>query len=192
MRIIRTEMYFDEDQVSGYEMFRSRHPRRGEAGKNPGLAFLWIKHEEDDVMELYSSPEFMAISRGSESFVETDDIRGVIDLFIRDADETSFLRITPDGRIRNRDTVDFVLDQQIVMEHSPPFSISFKTVLDQKNSPMWIGTFIGADMAWDHPVLLLITVPSGIIIVSSALGIGAAMQAGLNKTIKRFFEGRKT
>jgi hypothetical protein len=56
---------------------------------------------------------------------------------------------------------------------------------------MWIGTFIGSEIARDHPVLLLVTVPGGIIVVSSALGIGAAMQAGLNKAIQRLFDSGK-
>jgi hypothetical protein len=172
-------------------MYRSRSPRGGEAEKNPGLGFLWIQHDGDDLLELHSYREFRSFRPGRKSFVDIDDIKGILDLFIRDAAERKFLRIPPEGRLSNRNLVDFALEQPIVMEHSPPFSISFKALLDQKNSPMWIGTFIGADMAWDHPVLLLITVPSGIIVVSSALGIGAAMQAGLNKAVKRFFDSRK-
>lgn len=53
---------------------------------------------------------------------------------------------------------------------------------------MWIETFLGFTAARDSPVLLFLTVPAGIIIVSSALGIGAAMQAGLGKAVKRLFD----
>lgn len=195
MRIIRTELYFDEDQVSGYEMFRSRPPRRGEAEKNPGVAFLWIKREDGNLLEFDGSKDFRPIrrsrSQGHPGNAASDEVRGIIELFIRDADEDGFLRIPSDIRLENRALVDFVLAQQVVMEHSPPFSIAFKALLDQKNSPMWIGTFIGTGAGWERPVLLFITVPVGIIVVSSALGIGAAMQAGLNKSIKRLFDRSK-
>jgi hypothetical protein len=194
MRIIRTELYFDDDQVAGYEPYRRRPPREG-TGKNSGVAFLWIRRENDDLLDIENSKEFRPLrgprSAAPEGDVGSNEIRGILDLFIRDADEQGFLRIPSTTSIENRNIIEFVLGQEIVMERSPPFSISFKALLDYKNSPMWIGTFIGSDIAWDHPVLLFLTVPGGIIVVSSALGIGAAMQAGLNKAIKRLFDKGK-
>ena len=191
MRIIRTEMYFDEEQVRGYEPFRSRPPREG-SGKNPGVAFLWIKSEVDGLPDSENSKDFRALSRSgalpSVGEPLTDQVRGILDLFIKDSGERDFFRIPSVSRLENGALVDFILEQDIVMEHSPPFAISFKALLNTKNSPLWIGTYIGAEMAWDHPVLMILTVPSGIIIVSSALGIGAAMQSGLNKAIKRLFD----
>jgi hypothetical protein len=191
MRIIRTEMYFDEEQVRGYEPFRSRPPREG-SGKNPGVAFLWIKGEVDGLPDIENSKDFEPLPgrRAGQPDGEalTDQVRGILDLFIKDSGERDFLRIPSASRLENRALVDFILEQDIVMEHSPPFAISFKALLNTKNSPLWIGTYIGAEMAWDHPLLMILTVPSGIIVVSSALGIGTAMQAGLNKAIKRLFD----
>jgi len=182
-------MYFDEDDVRNY--VGNRRPRGMEYdGKNPGVAFLWIKVDGFDLGEITSLKAFRPLQRPREPerFFNEEEIEGILDLFLRDADEHEFVRIPPGSRIENRDAVAYILQQDIVMEHSPPFSISFKALLDYKNSPMWIGTFVGAGAAWDHPVLLMITVPGGIIAVSSALGIGNAMQAGLNKSIKRLFD----
>jgi hypothetical protein len=118
-------------------------------------------------------------------------IRGLLDLFLRDEPDQRFLRIPPDDLLENPSIVNYLLDQEIVMEHSPPFSISLKGVLDRANTPMWIGTLVGFSAApWDHPVLLLLTVPGGIIAVSSARGIGSAMESGLQKAMKRLFDGR--
>ena len=97
----------------------------------------------------------------------------------------------PELSIENPHIVDQILNEGIAIERPPLFSISFKALLDTKNSPMWTGTSIGIGAAWDRPVLLLITVPSGIVIASSAVGIGNAMQAGLNEVIKRLFDGSK-
>ncbi len=74
------------------------------------------------------------------------------------------------------------------MENSPPFSFSLKVLLDKANTPLWIGTFIGGAAAWGHPVLLFVTVPGGIIVISSASGIGRAMDAGLNRALDRLFK----
>ena len=191
MRIFRTEMYFDEEQLTGYEPFRRRPPREG-SGKNPGVAFLWIKAEGDDLVDIENSKSFQRLPRAPvpppSGEALTDQVRGILDLFIKDSDERGFSRIPSGSALENRALVDFVLAQDIVMERSPPFAISFKALLDTKNSPLWIGTYIGADMAWGHPVLMILTVSGGIIVVSSALGIGSAMQAGLNKAIKRLFD----
>jgi len=52
----------------------------------------------------------------------------------------------------------------------------------------WIGTYLGWSVASDRSVLLFITVPGGIIIVSSAIGLASALAAGLSKSVKRLFD----
>lgn len=185
MRVITTNVYFDEKDVQGYEGYRPR-PRRDYDGKNPGVAFAWfgtnaVVHVEDIDNYKY----FKRIQQGSTPLAH---IRGTLDLFIRDEEDTPFFSLPADDSVKSGALVDFLLDQSIVIERSPPFSLSLKGVLTSANTPLWIGTFAGGAAAWDHPVLLLLTVPGGIIAVSSASGIGRALEAGLNKALKRLFD----
>ena len=83
--------------------------------------------------------------------------------------------------------VDYILTQPIVIEPSPPFTITLKNLLTSTNLPIWIGTYMGWSVAPEHSVLLFITVPRGIIVVSSATGLAGAMAAGLSKSVKRLF-----
>jgi hypothetical protein len=83
--------------------------------------------------------------------------------------------------------VDYVLSQPIVIERSPPITVTLKGLLTATNLPIWIGTYMGWSVVPDHSVLLFITVPGGIIVVSFATGLALALSAGLSKSIKRLF-----
>jgi hypothetical protein len=183
-------MYFDEKDVNAFDGFHWRRERFSEDDKNPGVAFAFFRTQTTiDPIEAENLKAFKPIRAEDPIRPTKDQIRGILDLFILDADERAFVRIPNDGSLENRGIVDFVLSQEIVMEHSPPFSISLKGVIDSTNIPVWIGTLVGFGAAgWDHPVLLLLTVPGGIIAVSSARGIGRAMEMGLNKHLKRLLD----
>jgi hypothetical protein len=66
---------------------------------------------------------------------------------------------------------------------NPPYALITTT-----NLPVWIGTYMGWSVVPDHSVLLFITVPGGIIIVSSAAGLANALSAGLSASVKRLFK----
>jgi hypothetical protein len=85
--------------------------------------------------------------------------------------------------------VSAALNAQIIIERSPPISLSLGALL-KKSPAVAIGTFIGIqavseDMA---PYVMLATVPGGIIAVSSAIGISRALEQGLNKAVARVFK----
>lgn len=188
MRVLCTHMYFDEDDVSGYEgMFHRRRPPFSEE-KNPGVAFAFFRTEGVLTPEDINNLKAFRPLREDSDLPRKEQIRGLLDLFIRDGDELQFLRIPNDSSLENRNLVDFLLQQEIVMEHSPPFSISLRGVIDSANTPVWIGTLAGFGAGWEHPVLLLLTVPGGIIAVASARGIGQALEMGLNKFPKRLLD----
>lgn len=193
MRVIRTEMYFEQPDVRGFGGYRRRPPSgpRSEE-QQPGIAFAWFRTDAMiDRADIENIKAFRPLRPEQPDFPNRNQIRGLLDLFLRDGDEPEFLRIPRDDLLENPSIVDYLLDQEIVMEHSPPFSISLKGVLDSANTPIWIGTLVGFGAApWDHPILLLLTVPGGIIAVSSARGIGRAMESGLQKAMKRLFDGR--
>ena len=189
MRTLRTEIYFDPSEVNSFDGFADR----GEfSGKNPGVAFAWFRSGSPiDASQISSLDEFKQLRRDYDKNLDLDDIDGILDLFIRGSGEPSFSRLPSSRLVENRDLIDFLYGQEIVMENSPPFSFSLKVLLDKANTPLWIGTFMGTAVAWGHPVLLFITVPGGIIVVSSASGIGRAMEAGLNKAVDRLFKTLK-
>jgi hypothetical protein len=65
--------------------------------------------------------------------------------------------------------------------------VSLKGLIDNTNLPIIVGTFVGWEVAQPNAIMLFITVPAGIVAVSSAIGIGRALQNGLNKVLSRLF-----
>ncbi len=102
-----------------------------------------------------------------------------------DAEEHEFLRL--ERSLKNPAIVDYVLTQPIVVERSPPVHVNLKGLITATNLPIWIGTYMGWSVVPDHSVLLFITVPGGIIIVSSAAGLANALASGLSSSVKRLF-----
>jgi hypothetical protein len=92
--------------------------------------------------------------------------------------------------MKNEQAVDYVLSQPFVVERSPPIHLTLRGLITATNLPIWIGTYMGWSVVPDHSVLLFITVPGGIIIVSSAAGLANALGAGLSKSVKRLFKIR--
>ena len=83
---------------------------------------------------------------------------------------------------------DTVMDAPVVIEQSPPISLPFKDLLNKSNSEILLGTYVGMAAGGQHDtVLLLLTVPGGILVVSSAAGIARALQKGFMRTINKLF-----
>lgn len=181
MRVIRTEIYFDDQSVSGANRSSRHFLRLPSEEKNLGFAFAWFRHDNATSFEIRHFKWF----RGEE--IEPEQIDQALDLLIR---EESYERFDRHESIRNPKIIEFILEQDVVLERSPPFAIPFKKLLKQTNSAVLLGGYIGARMAWDDPALMLLTIPGGIIAVGSALGVADAMAYGLNKHIKRMFDGK--
>ena len=79
------------------------------------------------------------------------------------------------------------MDADIVIEQSPPSWQTFKAPAS-KSPGIGIGTFIGFQWAGTHPELMIITVPIGILVVSSAIGVSEALKKGLNKKVEALFK----
>lgn len=131
---------------------------------------------------------FHALSGFEEQALTEEFLRSCIDLFLMDAPELEFDR--PERSIKNADIVDYVINEPIVIERSPPFHVTLKGLVTSTNLPVWIGTYMGWSVAPDHSPLLFITVPGGIIIVTSATRLADALGAGLSKSVKRLFKTR--
>jgi len=181
MRVLTTWMYFDE--VVG-----ERRPRRRGRGEEPelGVGIAWFGGDTTGSMEISNLKDFRRLP-GEHEFSQ-EALRNYIDLFVIDAEEFEFDR--PERSIKNERIVDHVLSEPFVIERSPPFHVTLKGMLTTTNLPIWIGTYMGWSVAPEHSVMLFITVPGGIIVVSSATGLASALAAGLSKSVKRLFNVR--
>lgn len=71
-----------------------------------------------------------------------------------------------------------VFSEQIVIEQSPPTLASLASLFT-KASGVAVGAYVGFEASVDHPLLLLITVPMGMMICGPAAAIATALEAGL-------------
>jgi hypothetical protein len=187
MRVVTTWMYFDSPDVK-FERPRSRPRGRGEE-PDPGVGVAWFGGDTTTLGDIDNLKVFRRLPgpRHEESLTEqllTDSL----DLFLADAEEFEFTR--PERSLKNASVVNYLLTQPIVIERSPPLHVSLKGLLTSTNLPVWIGTYMGWAIAPEHSVLLFITIPGGIIVVSSAAGLAEALAAGLSKSVKRLFKAK--
>ncbi|WP_156816351.1 hypothetical protein [Oceanibaculum indicum] len=186
MRIITTWMYFDPSQVAGDESYRRG---RGRGDKvEPGIGIAWCAGDTSTLMPISSLKAFRKLQDLNEEFNETA-LHRYIDAFLLDEDEFDFSR--PDRSIKNSDLVDFVINEPFVIQRSPPDLLSLKGAITKTNFPVWIGTYMGWSVVPGDSVLLFISVPGGIIIVSSAVGLANALGSGLSTSVKRLFRKKE-
>lgn len=186
MRALSTWMYFDRSQVTVEPPF-GRPRGRGEEPE-PGIGVAWFGGDTSNLIPVSNLKIFRAFPGVENEALTEELLRSHIDLFLLDADEHEFQR--PERSLKNPVVVDYVITQPIVIERSPPFHVTLKGLITSTNLPVWIGTYMGWSVAPEHSVLLFITVPGGIIVVSSATGLASALAAGLSKSVKRLFNGR--
>lgn len=185
MRIITTWMYFDPSQIQSDGKYRRRRGRGEDI--EPGIGIAWCAGDTTSLMPISNLKIFREFPVKDSDFNE-QVLRSYIDAFLVDEDDYDFIR--PDRSIKNPAIVDYVLSQKFVIERSPPDLLSLKGAITKTNLPVWIGTYMGWSAVPDHSVLLFISVPGGIIIVSSAIGLANALAARINKSVKRLFDNR--
>ena len=94
--------------------------------------------------------------------------------------------------VRNPRLVDHLLDQKIVIERSPPKAVALRRLIGS-NSIMTIGAAMGYALApHTEPLLLLITVPTGIAVIGSAAGVATGLQNGLHEAVKKWIFNLQT
>jgi hypothetical protein len=113
-------------------------------------------------------------------------LRSYLDAFLMGAEEFEFFR--PERSLKSPAIVDRLMAEPFVIEQSPPVHLSLKGMITATNLPVWIGTYMGWSVVPEHSVLLFVTIPGGIIVVSSAVGLATALSAGLSKSVKRLFK----
>jgi hypothetical protein len=178
MRVIRTEVYPE----------REVRVTVGIGNTEPGVTFCWFQGDVDQKLLEHS---------GWMHWHDFDrrEIRGLLDIFARNASlSDSFdggpeYRFKRDHPVYNPDVVTELLDESVVMEKSPPYSIAFGEILKSINAKYLLGTYVGMLAGGPHDsIILLLTVPGGILAVSSAIGMARAIERGLQVRMKEIFK----
>lgn len=185
MRVLTTWMYFDPSQVAAEPPWRDRRRGRGDEPE-PGIGIAWCGDNTTELMSISNLKVFRRLPGVEREEFNEEILRSYIDAFLMDAEEYEFSRAL-ERSLKNSDIVDYILNEPIVIERSPPFHVNLKGLITQTNLPVWIGTYMGWSVVPEHSVLLFITVPGGIIIVSSATGLANALSSGLSSSVKRLF-----
>ena len=187
MRVLTAWMYFESSQVTAEPPWRGRRRGRGDE-MEPGIGIAWCAGDTTSLLSVSQMKVFRPLHGPEPQEFNEQTLRTYLDAFLMDAEEFEFIR--PERSLKNPNIVEHVYTEPVVIERSPPIHVTLKGMINSTNLPVWIGTYMGWSVVPDHSVLLFITVPGGIIIVSSAAGLANALSAGLSSSVKRLF--RKT
>jgi hypothetical protein len=186
MRVVTTWMFFGDKEVRRETPF-GRRRGRGE-DLEPGIGVAWFAGDTNTLRPFADVDYFRELKRVEDRALTEEFLRNCVDLFLIEAEEFEFDR--PERSMKNEQIVEYIINQPIVIERSPPFHITLKGLVTSTNLRFWIGTYMGWDVAPDHSPLLFITIPGGIIVITSATRLADALGAGLSKSIKRLFGGK--
>jgi hypothetical protein len=174
MRVLRTEFYADD-----YYHFPLLLPPRPEPTYGVSVAWISVPREleEADIRALIEARDFNLRSGQLRNFLGLA-LSGREDEFF-DHDRNSVRDNDPEP--------NQILYGNIIIEQSPPEAVPLSLLLSKASTTV-IGTYIGFQLAGDNPVLLLATVPLGLIVIGSAMGVSKAFEKGLTKAISRLIE----
>ena len=183
MRVITTSIFFDKKDVDGVSYDAGNYTRN--IDESLGVSFCWFKV---DASRGYGSSLENSINniKAFRGFRPVEnDINLAIDAFIRNRGNNYY---SPENNeVMNYELVQEVLSQKIVIERSPPTVEVFSELLKKTNS-VALGAYIGSTGAVIHGIMLFVSVPAGIIVVGSAIGIANGLQNGLSSAVGRVFK----
>jgi hypothetical protein len=99
-------------------------------------------------------------------------------------------RSSYEGSRINAQALKVILSSRIIVQRSPAISFPLGKLIE-KSPGIAIGTYVGMYAAGSSPMLMLVTVPGGILIVSSAIAIARAVETGLHKKVLSAFKSRE-
>jgi hypothetical protein len=160
MRIIRTEAYFDLDQS-----YSRQH-------ENPGVAFAFFRGDSG-AFPYNALPIVESVYPGRDI-----NIRAFLEVALRGGSYDG-----PADRLAgslNPLIIDALLQTEVVLESSPPFTERFEKLVSTAPIAV-VGTYVAANLPADP--LLLLTVPTGILLVGASVAISRAFERGLHRLI---------
>ena len=140
MRVIRTEMYFDPSQIRDLQTSTP-------GSANPGVAFAWFKAARDFDPAGVDKIEGLSNVRR----LQKDEVGFVLDFLLRQ--ETLSISLGAPFP-SNGSIIEYLFQQDVVLEHSPPFAVSLKGLIDNTNLPIVVGTFLGWEVAQTNVAML--------------------------------------
>jgi hypothetical protein len=152
--------------------------------RHPGLGFAWVRTDlpARGIDEQLLEDRYFDRQEGAAT--------AFLDLAIRGYERSETIS-QPNGYFGatyNQSIVQSVMVGEIIVENSPPEAVTFRSLL-AKAPGVAIGTFVGMKAAGDTTLLMLLTVPTGIVVCSSAIGVSKALEKGLNKAVERLIKG---
>jgi hypothetical protein len=170
-------MYFDPAQA----------PIRGSRQDNPAISVAWFAGDLEDPANLGYLDGFLRFTLDGRPLVER-----FLALVLQGADDTDpRILSAPVDLSAAMPVVDYILDQPIVIERSPPKSFPLKRLLGE-STQIVIGAYFGSAVApANSPLLMLVAAAGGIIVIGSAKGISTGLERGLAKKIERAFKTKK-
>jgi hypothetical protein len=165
MRVIRTTIYFNDIELE-QESLSFDH----------NVEFAWFNTGNTNIAKL--------------SFVNSlvDEARShvprFLDIVIQGSELRNFIERIHNVRIANPGLVQEILEAGVVIERSPPESVTFASLLRGASS-VTIGTLLGDGVAGGSYPLMFVTIPFGIIVIGSAIGISKGLQDGLQREVAR-------
>ena len=180
-------MYFDADTVKFETKLRER---------NPGITAAWFGME--DAEPPLGISELQSLCDEKYSRIIPKQAADIFDVFadlavqnVRTENAQDILNdvlATKGGyRVANPGVVEFLLRSDIVLEGSPPFPLPMVKIA-KGGAAVVIGTFLGWGFADGNYPLMFVTIPTGIIVIGSAIGISKGLENGLNKWIEGLFK----
>jgi hypothetical protein len=150
--------------------------------------------DRSDIKEELLNEYFLDIIRfkGKDPFDGLEKLQNTSDLYTIEDQRSNIQKIRHMGISKIEESfINFMKDSEIiVLKNSPPELKSIKELL-KRGAGVIIGTYVGISIGDGNPLLLLISVPAGIIIGGAAVGLSRGLEIGLEKRIVGFFQNKK-
>jgi hypothetical protein len=152
IRVIRTEFYFDRDKIAARDDGIS-------IPAFPGVSVAWFRKPDAE----WSIDTHLQYDG---SLVE---VRTFLDAALYDVHPLAV------PAVYNNEIVEFLLTQDIIIEHSPPEAVSLLTVLAHGTN-ISIGSYLGYAVSRGDIPLMFITIPAGVIVMGAAMGVSNGLK----------------
>jgi hypothetical protein len=195
-RFVRTDFYFDPEDVNPVSL-----PE--EFGERPSLSAVWLKGVNESFLsvrgfELALTNELMLHQRGRT--VSTiclleivlrhpgikSDLPSLIELTLFYSSRWSELLVSELDEsgipLMAMPIVKKLLAEKVVIETSPPIAETLAHFLRHATS-ISLGVLLGMGVTHD-PLIMVITIPAGVILMGAAMGITKGLERGLAKRVE--------
>ncbi|MGJ5121712.1 hypothetical protein [Bradyrhizobium oligotrophicum] len=199
MRVVRTDIYF--------QLPRKRVKQHLYDSSIGSFAFAWFKAPSDQPIKptalasLFQQRSFATPVEFRRFVLET--LAGLTELSIRD-EQVKQLYLTDldaletfPGRTFETDRLnilaELLYEESVVVERSPPQAIPAKELIMQagkRGGAIVVGTFVGWSVA-PESYLAFLSIPLGILVVGSAIGVSRGLENGLQAYVENLFAPAK-